>query len=132
MSDFAIRVEGVSKRYRIGTREERHDTLAGVASQFVNRPFENLRRLRALTSFGDDRLEPSNVIWALRDVSFEVKENEVVGIVGRNGSGKSTLLRIISSITEPTRGRVTTRGTVASLLEAGSGFHQEMTGRENV
>ena len=131
MSDVAIRVEELSKRYRIGLKEQRHDTLSGAISSWVKSPFSNLRRLRKLSRF-EEKGAADDVIWALKNVSFDVKLGEVVGIIGRNGAGKSTLLKIISRITEPTSGRVEIRGRVSSLLEVGTGFHQELTGRENI
>ncbi|MBN1452601.1 MAG: ABC transporter ATP-binding protein [Anaerolineales bacterium] len=134
MSNLAIRVEHLSKRYRIGLQEEQRDTLAAALLDLARRPIRNLRRLRRLTAFDDH--SPSNdspdIIWALKDISFEVQRGEVVGVIGRNGAGKSTLLKILSRITHPTDGRVEIHGRVSSLLEVGTGFHPELTGRENV
>ncbi len=118
MSDIAIRVENLSKRYRIGALQQRHDTL----------------RDALVAAFNVGTFERSNVetLWVLRDVSFEVQRGEVVGIIGRNGAGKTTLLKILSRITEPTSGRAEIHGRVGSLLEVGTGFHPELTGRENI
>jgi lipopolysaccharide transport system ATP-binding protein len=132
MSDIAVRVENVSKRYRIGMKNEMHDSFVGAMVDFVKRPLTNLKRLRKLSSFDQHSDDCDDIIWALRNVSFEVKRGEVVGIIGSNGSGKSTLLKILAGITHPTKGRAIVNGRVGSLLEVGTGFHPELTGRENI
>ncbi len=126
MSDIAIRVEHLSKRYRLGEREP-YKSLRDVIARAAAAPIGWLRRnTRSIAGEG------KNYFWALDDVSFEVKQGEVVGIIGRNGAGKSTLLKILSRITKPTTGLAEIYGRVGSLLEVGTGFHPELTGRENI
>jgi lipopolysaccharide transport system ATP-binding protein len=126
MNDAVIRVQGLGKQYRIGLRARANRTFGEMLSEGLAAPFRR-RSLRA----GPDRVD-QGLIWALREVSFEVARGEVVGIIGANGAGKSTLLKILSRITEPTTGRAELRGSVGSLLEVGTGFHPELTGRENI
>ena len=123
MSDLAIRVEHLGKQYRLGGQQLRYATFREALLETARVPLRWLK--------GQRRASPTS-FWALDDVSFEVKHGEAVGIIGRNGAGKSTLLKILSRITSPTRGRVDIYGRVGSLLEVGTGFHPELTGRENI
>jgi len=113
----SIEIHSLSKRYRLG---------GGPRLGQFREQFMQLFRRRALES------REGEILWALRDISFTVPEGQVVGIIGRNGAGKSTLLKILSRITQPTSGSIQVRGRVASLLEVGTGFHEELTGRENI
>lgn len=112
-NDFAINVSGVSKRYSIGVKKD-----------------DSLRS--SITSLFKGSGSSSEDFWALKDLSFQIKKGDVVGVVGRNGAGKSTLLKILSQITRPTEGKIEIAGRIASLLEVGTGFHPELTGRENI
>jgi lipopolysaccharide transport system ATP-binding protein len=126
MTDYAIRVDKLGKQYRIGVAPERYKTFRDTLVDIATWPVRRLRQ--GLPGRGDQ----SDTIWALRDVSFDVKQGTVLGVIGRNGAGKSTLLKVLSRVTEPTAGEVEIRGRVGSLLEVGTGFHPELTGRENI
>ena len=125
MSEIAIKVSNLSKRYRIGLKEEVHDTFMGSIASWLRSPVSNYRRVHNLASFST-KGESDDIIWALNTVSFNVKRGEVIGIIGANGAGKTTLLKILSRITEPTSGQAIINGNVASLLEVGTGFHPEL------
>ncbi len=120
MSDIAIHAENIGKRYRLGTAAIHYPTLRDAISE----------RIQKLRRMGAPREE--EILWALRNLSFDVHQGQVIGIIGRNGAGKSTLLKILSRVTEPTEGTALIRGRVGSLLEVGTGFHPELTGRENI
>ena len=130
VSNTAIRVENLGKQYRIGATQARYRTIRETVTDAARAPFVRAGKLLRGEATGAANLDET--IWALKDVSFEVKHGEVVGIIGRNGAGKSTLLKILSRITEPTTGYVDLYGRVGSLLEVGTGFHPELTGRENI
>ena len=136
MSRKAISVDNVSKVYRIGSAQQVHDSIGRGLVEFIKSPLSNYRKYRSLYRFSDDVLADDyagdDIIWALKNVTFDVQQGEVVGIIGVNGAGKSTLLKVISQITPPTRGEIRIRGRISSLLEVGTGFHPELTGRENV
>ncbi len=131
MTDIAIRVEQLSKLYRVG-QTQGHDFLVHSLLTLPRKLVQGMPIVGARHSSGDGHHPSRDTIWALKDVSFDVKRGEVLGVIGRNGSGKSTLLKILSRITEPTEGRVEVQGRVGSLLEVGTGFHPDLTGRENV
>jgi lipopolysaccharide transport system ATP-binding protein len=119
MSSLAISVRNLGKRYRLG-RKVRYRTLRDSFVEAIRRPFQRTER------------DPAEIFWALKDISFDVRHGDIVGIIGRNGAGKSTLLKILSNVTEPTEGEASIWGRLGSLLEVGTGFHPELTGRENI
>jgi len=129
MSNLAIRCDGIAKQYRLGEREK-YKALRDVLTHAMAVPFRRMRSV--LSGAAPIGRRQESWIWALQDVSFQVQRGEIVGIIGQNGAGKSTLLKVLSRITQPTRGQAEIWGRVGSLLEIGTGFHPELTGRDNI
>ena len=132
MQDFSVSVNNISKRYPLITREAQHNTFVGQALSIMLKPLKNLRELRKLSGAQNVHSDIDGFIWALKNIDFKTHPNEIVGIIGANGSGKTTLLKILSKISRPTEGEIYIRGKVTSMLEVGTGFHHELTGRENI
>mgnify|MGYP000075415186 FL=1 len=136
MANLTLSVDNISKLYRIGVPTVTSENRSNPLVRALTKPFANFRKYRSLYSFSDAELAGENphkdILWALREVSFDMNEGDIVGVIGANGAGKSTLLKVISRITPPTKGRLTVRGRVSCLLEVGTGFHGELTGRENI
>lgn len=130
MNDIAVKIEKISKKFYIGQKQEKYKTLRDTLTDAFTAPLRKAGNL--LKGHATGAAELNEEIWALEDVSFDVSRGDVIGIIGRNGAGKSTLLKILSRITEPTKGYAEIHGRVGSLLEVGTGFHPELTGRENV
>ena len=136
--EIAIKVEKLSKCYRIGVKDKIHDSFGSALVDFIKSPLNNYKKYRSLYTFDGIKMDTHNqnespdILWALNNVSFDVKKGDVLGIIGQNGAGKTTLLKVLSKITDPTTGLADICGRVSSLLEVGTGFHPELTGRENV
>ncbi len=130
MADLAVRVENLWKQYRVGRQPERYSTLRDTITNAFRAPVELVQSV--LRGQHNRRPSGDDHFWAVKDVSFDIRRGEVVGIIGRNGAGKSTLLKMLSRITEPSVGQISLYGRVGSLLEVGTGFHPELTGRENI
>ena len=122
----------ISKRYPLVTKAPLHNTFVGNFISLLYRPFKNLIELKKLSKAQDSSIKIEGYLWALKDINFKSQSNEIIGIIGTNGSGKSTLLKILSKITRPTTGNVRLKGKVASILEVGTGFHHELTGKDNI